>query len=587
MRKQFLPFVTFIIMVAIGSIQPSMLLVPGCTTSDEALSGTNSYDTLTLDIGSVCYNLKLETPGSVTLMPQSYLQTADGRFLIKNCSASCFCYSAPFVTGRNALSISGILVEINDLTLNGCAERLCLNRGTTQLNANMANVESFAIEYLGRAKNLKLPVISRSCYLPISVEYVRFAESLRMLIIDGDEQNIPPINLCNGYMEAVILIINRGVTNIRFPSYHVYYPTILCSNRKLLPGDFYSEHNTGSSLMDFVVNLIQRQRHFRHVVANQPFDFLHMVEMLAQFCGDLIEYDEHFIWGHMSPDRVMLIRGKVDGEDVVVDKTPSGKMVTEIHDSCLHQQRVRSFTCTERVTRLGAGMCYYSDIQMVLLLNVENIPVDCFYRAILESVTLSDCAKTLGDSAFSASDIKTITIPASILRIDSCCFLGCERLTTIIFEKGSRLSQLGACTFCSCTQLTSICIPKGVSVVSENCFNLCMRLKDVRFELGCILDAIESFAFSGTAIESIVLPPVFKIYSYAFCLHERIYDSALRQVTFCKTIVVEHVGPHAFPLTASFCGHVESVLRANISSWKNEWENKDFESLDGAAEEAT
>lgn len=100
--------------------------------------------------------------------------------------------------------------------------------------------------------------------------------------------------------------------------------------------------------------------------------------------------------------------------------------------------------------------------------------------------------KGIGASAFISSDIVSVTIPASIEVITHDAFLGCENLTSVIFEDNSKLTEIGANAFSDCSSLTNIILPTS-------------------------LIHIDVYAFIRSGLESISIPQsVTEIGMYAF-----------------------------------------------------------------------
>ena len=100
----------------------------------------------------------------------------------------------------------------------------------------------------------------------------------------------------------------------------------------------------------------------------------------------------------------------------------------------------------------------------------------------------------------------SIEIPASVEEIGSCAFMDCTSLTTVTFEKGSQLkvirgggngssadlskiTYLG--TFSNCISLISIEIPASVEEIGSNAFRDCTSLTTVTFEKGSRLKTIK------------------------------------------------------------------------------------------------
>ena len=110
----------------------------------------------------------------------------------------------------------------------------------------------------------------------------------------------------------------------------------------------------------------------------------------------------------------------------------------------------------------------------------------------------------------------SVTIPASVSSIGNKAFEKCEKLTSVTFAEGSKLSEIKEGTFLDCASLTSLEIPQGVQIVGVDAFRNCAELISVSLKTG--VTEIRNRAFSGCAkLESISLPfGVSVIGNYAF-----------------------------------------------------------------------
>ena len=72
--------------------------------------------------------------------------------------------------------------------------------------------------------------------------------------------------------------------------------------------------------------------------------------------------------------------------------------------------------------------------------------------------------------------------------------MGCSKLATVTFEKGSQLKTIGgrygSGAFANCTALTAIEIPASVETIEATAFKRCSSLATVTFEKGSQLKTI-------------------------------------------------------------------------------------------------
>jgi hypothetical protein len=98
-----------------------------------------------------------------------------------------------------------------------------------------------------------------------------------------------------------------------------------------------------------------------------------------------------------------------------------------------------------------------------------------------------------------------IEIARTIEILGSHCFSECKSLSSITFESNSRLTRIESKAFYG-SSLQSILIPKNVEILGSSCFSNCQSLSSITFESDSHLTRIESKAFSFSSFQSIVIP---------------------------------------------------------------------------------
>lgn len=97
----------------------------------------------------------------------------------------------------------------------------------------------------------------------------------------------------------------------------------------------------------------------------------------------------------------------------------------------------------------------------------------------ITNVVLNHGMKFLGDSAFAnCGDLKSVTIPGTLQRIERFAFYGCRELASVQIEHGVR--GLGDHCF-DWTKLTSVSLPSSVASIESSAFGDCDALSCVRF----------------------------------------------------------------------------------------------------------
>lgn len=105
--------------------------------------------------------------------------------------------------------------------------------------------------------------------------------------------------------------------------------------------------------------------------------------------------------------------------------------------------------------------------------------------------------KTLPDSLFKGcTALTTFTVPASVTRMGTYVFHNCTSLSTIHFEQGSQLVEIGARCFMG-SGLTSLTLPDSVEFVGENPFSGCTKLRVINLSRN--LTAISTAMFNNCA----------------------------------------------------------------------------------------
>ena len=159
----------------------------------------------------------------------------------------------------------------------------------------------------------------------------------------------------------------------------------------------------------------------------------------------------------------------------------------------------------------------------------------------LKSVNIPDTVETIGGYAFAKSGIETITIPEKVTVIgqktlmtdpyqtgstngqtngayyenaypNGHVFMGCESLTTVVFE--GDVTQIGWYAFEGCTALTTIQLPETVEIIGDYAFANCTALKTLKMP-GAVM-FIGNNAFENAAIESVVIPTTAVLYNNVF-----------------------------------------------------------------------
>lgn len=99
-------------------------------------------------------------------------------------------------------------------------------------------------------------------------------------------------------------------------------------------------------------------------------------------------------------------------------------------------------------------------------------------------------------------EIRTLTIPASVKRIEMSAFEGCEYLQEIHFSEG--LEEIGAYAFQDCTSLRSIELPQSVKSIRGCAFCNCEKARTL--SISSNLTTIKLETFRNIGVEELVIP---------------------------------------------------------------------------------
>lgn len=224
-------------------------------------------------------------------------------------------------------------------------------------------------------------------------------------------------------------------------------------------------------------------------------------------------------------------------EHITVPSTFDGIKITEIGDRAFNNNKaVKTIQLPDSVTKIG-----YSAFS------------GCTY---LEKINTPKNLSVIGYSAFQDCHYLTeFTIPEAVTRIEDRTFDGCNRLSSVNIP--SKVTYIGSSAFSMC-QIESIILPATLKEIGDSAFSTCNKLKTVTFENGIKISKILNNTFSSTAITEITIPEgVTEIGREAFY-----WASNLKTVNLPSTI--KSIGDIAFLETAN-------NLTVNYAGTQVEW----------------
>ena len=178
------------------------------------------------------------------------------------------------------------------------------------------------------------------------------------------------------------------------------------------------------------------------------------------------------------------------------------------------------------------------------------------YRGDAKDVVIPDTVTEIKGSAFTFSDLVSVTIPGSVKKIGSSAFSNCKSLMTVKISSG--VTSIEDYVFWGCESLTSIEIPATVEETGNSVFKDCENLKTATIKSKYIgkmqfynctsltevklegVQIVGEWAFSGCkSLNDIKIDGICEIEPYAFEKCE-----ALKEIKFPSTL--KKIGRRAF-----------------------------------------
>lgn len=165
-------------------------------------------------------------------------------------------------------------------------------------------------------------------------------------------------------------------------------------------------------------------------------------------------------------------------------------------------------------------------------IKVKEISTNAFYDEEISNLTLPEGLVTIKESAFECCDeLKKVVFPTSLCVIEDAAFSNCCNLTTVKFNEG--LESIGSDAFrytniqkltlpdslieinsfaFECSSLSSVTFGSKLKTIGERAFSDNPDLKSIKFNEE--LETIGEMAFDECGVESIVLPDSLKSMEY-------------------------------------------------------------------------
>ena len=166
---------------------------------------------------------------------------------------------------------------------------------------------------------------------------------------------------------------------------------------------------------------------------------------------------------------------KIDvGTDNTKYSSVDGVLFNKAQDTLLQYPAGKqgAYNIPNSVTSIGSSAFSYSDLTSVTIPNsVTSIESSAFYYSDLTSVTIPNSVMSIGSSAFErCDDLTSVTIPNSVTSIGWSAF-SYSGLTSITIPNS--VTSIERRTFYRCSDLTSVTIPNSVTEIGEGAFEDC------------------------------------------------------------------------------------------------------------------
>lgn len=151
----------------------------------------------------------------------------------------------------------------------------------------------------------------------------------------------------------------------------------------------------------------------------------------------------------------------------------------------------------------------YEDEKCIKITDFDNSVLNPTIPSNIEGLPV----RVIGSSAFNHSDIESVQMPNTLLKIDAGAFEFCKELKEICFPDSAKLICSEVCRGCS--SLESVKWSKSDMTIPHSAFKYCRKLKEISN-----IDSVTIFsssAFEETGLSSFTIPPDTKhISEYVF-----------------------------------------------------------------------
>jgi hypothetical protein len=203
---------------------------------------------------------------------------------------------------------------------------------------------------------------------------------------------------------------------------------------------------------------------------------------------------------------------------------------------------------TRKVTSIGTSAFSDSNSKSITIPNtITNIGDNAFENTAIKTLDIPSSVTNIGEYAFLGSDIESITIPSSVTNIGRNAFDNTKLVSITI---PNSITELKGDMFAGCNYLKEINLPNSLITIDDGCFSDCGILTSIVIPNS--VTEIGSMAFSDDdSLETVILPYSLKeINSYSFFKCGKLKSinipTTLKKIgrnAFSYCIQLKHVSP--------------------------------------------
>jgi hypothetical protein len=140
-----------------------------------------------------------------------------------------------------------------------------------------------------------------------------------------------------------------------------------------------------------------------------------------------------------------------------------------------------TYTVPDYITKLKPYSFSFSDFDKVVIGANCGISDHAFYNSNVKEVDLSNYANTIWDNTFAGSKLEKVELPATVEKVATSAFQGCNNLKSVTFADGSTASSIDKNAFADDPLLETVNFGQDtqLSSIGNGAFALCPRLKSL------------------------------------------------------------------------------------------------------------